>query len=58
MLLIIYKNQIMKKKAYLSPEVEVIEVAVEQGFAASSPNGSPDFGNGFGSGGRYNQDWG
>lgn len=48
----------MKKKAYLSPEVEVIEVAVEQGFAASSPNGSPDFGNGFGSGGRYNQDWG
>jgi len=26
----------MEKKIYTSPEVEVIEVAVEQGFAASN----------------------
>ena len=30
----------MEKKNYLAPEVEVIEVAVEQGFAVS---GGPDF---------------
>lgn len=30
----------MEKKNYLAPEVDVIEVAVEQGFAAS---GDPDF---------------
>ena len=30
----------VEKKVYSAPEVEVIEVAVEQGFAAS---GVPDF---------------
>ena len=48
----------MEKKVYVSPDVEIIEVAVEQGFAGTSPNGSPDFGSGFGTGGGYNQYWG
>lgn len=30
----------MEKKTYLAPEIEVMEVAVEQGFAAS---GDPQF---------------
>ena len=39
----------MEKKNYVTPEVEVIDVAVEQGFALS---GGPKFG-GFGS----EEDW-
>lgn len=31
----------MEKKNYLAPEVDVIEVAVEQGFAASGPEFIP-----------------
>ncbi len=30
----------MEKKSYLAPEIEVIEIAVEQGFATSS---GPEF---------------
>ncbi len=34
----------MEKKNYLAPEIEVLEVAVEQGFAQSGvPNGAPGF---------------
>ena len=33
------------KKSYLSPEVEVCVVAVEQGFAVSSNLENPDLGN-------------
>lgn len=40
----------MEKKSYEAPEIEVLEVAVEQGFATS-----PVF-NGFGS--DYKEDWG
>jgi hypothetical protein len=40
----------MEKKNYVAPEVEVLEIAVEQGFAQS---GEPKFG-GFGP----EQDWG
>lgn len=42
--LTIKPKKIMGKKNYVTPEVEVIDVAVEQGFAAS---GEPKFG-GFG----------
>ena len=42
-------NKTMKneeKKVYSTPEIEVIEVAVEQGFAASDPiDGMPYGGN-------------
>ena len=35
-----------KKEMYVAPEVEILELSVEKGFAAS-PNGSdPDFGGG------------
>lgn len=34
------------KEAYEAPKVEVIEVEVEKGFAASSPEGIP-YGNGW-----------
>ncbi len=45
----------MEKKVYLSPKIEVLYVAVEQGFAASSTfNGSPGFGSGF----SDESDWG
>ena len=27
----------MKRKMYIAPEIEVIEVAIEKGFAASNP---------------------
>ncbi len=38
------KNE--EKKVYSTPEVEVIEIAVEQGFAASDPiDGMPYGGN-------------
>ena len=40
----------MEKKNYVAPEVEVLEIAVEQGFAES---GEPKFG-GFGEA----QNWG
>ena len=43
----------MEKKNYLAPEVEVLEIAVEQGFAQSGVGGEPKFG-GFGP----EQDWG
>lgn len=36
----------MKKENYIAPEVEIIEVAVEQGFAASSDD-YPDWGKEF-----------
>ena len=40
-LITIQKQTIMEKKMnYIAPEVEVLEVAVEQGFAQS---GGPDF---------------
>ena len=38
----------MKKEMYVAPELEVLEVMVEQGFAAS-PNGGVEFGPGSGS---------
>lgn len=38
----------MEKRIYVAPEVEVIEVAVEQGFAASpTPSGYPGWGDEF-----------
>ena len=36
------QNPIMKKENYIAPEVEVIEVEIEKGFAASGGGG--DFG--------------
>ncbi len=34
----------MKKEMYVAPELEVLEVMVEQGFAGSNPiEGDPDF---------------
>ncbi len=42
----------MKKEMYVAPELEVLEVMVEQGFAAS-----PDGGVGVG-GGNTGGDWG
>lgn len=36
----------MKKENYIAPEVEIIEVAVEQGFAASTDD-YPSWGNEF-----------
>ena len=35
-----------KKEMYVAPEVEVLEVAVEKGFAASPENGSVGGGQG------------
>ena len=44
----------MEKKIYLAPEIEVLEVTIEQGFAQSGgPNGAPYF-TPFGN----EQDWG
>ncbi len=40
----------MEKKSYLAPEIEVIEIAVEQGFATSSGPEFTPFG--------PEQDWG
>jgi hypothetical protein len=36
----------MKMEMYVAPELEVLEVMVEQGFAGSAGDG--EFGNGFG----------
>ena len=38
----------MEMKFYVAPEVELVEVAVEAGFAVSDPN----FGGGLGNGGE------
>ena len=34
----------MKNKNYISPEIEVIEVQIEQGFASSGNLDNPGFG--------------
>lgn len=34
----------MEKQIYIAPELEVLEVQIEQGFAASGD--TPDYGNG------------
>jgi hypothetical protein len=44
-LITIQKQTIMEKKTYLAPVVEVLEVAVEQGFAASGIDDMPYGGN-------------
>ena len=31
----------MEKKAYISPEIEVVEIAVEKGFATSGGEATP-----------------
>ena len=41
----------MKKQIYIAPEIEVLEVQIEQGFASSNysdpiPTDLPSFGNG------------
>ena len=45
------KINTMKKQIYIAPEIEVLEVQIEQGFAGSNdsdpiPTDLPSFGNG------------
>ena len=42
----------MKKENYIAPEVEVLNIQIEQGFAASGGD-TPDYGNG----GHFGPNW-
>ena len=46
-----------KKEMYVAPEVEVLEVAVEKGFAASPLGDDNDYGIGMGGQGDINPDF-
>ena len=47
------KNKNNEQATYVSPIVEVIEVEVERGFAASNGNRYDDDDDGFGTGGGF-----
>ena len=43
----------MEKQNYIAPEMEVLEVKIEQGFAATGDGDPSDFGNGGHLGGGF-----